>query len=132
MIVMFLLTCILSLFTDSVGCQPGQALYAGCVLLQVRAHLHIEDTMYLVLTSIDGDLTSLDLGDHWQELPHLNKLDEYFEELAEQLSISMPRKQLALTQADLVCHAPHNLGCLSCSCIYSNMSANDHSAEPWQ
>ncbi|KAL0053451.1 hypothetical protein WJX82_005899 [Trebouxia sp. C0006] len=68
---------------------------------QVRAYLHIDDTMYSILTSAE-DLTPLDLSDHWQELPHLNKLGEHFEELTEQLSVSMPRKQLELTQADLV------------------------------
>ncbi len=111
---MLLPTCFVSLLTDSVGGSASQALYTCCVLLQVRAYLHIDDTMYTVLTSADGDTTSLDLSDHWQELPHLNKLGEHFEELMEQLSISMPRKQLALTQADLVYHAPHNVCCLSC------------------
>ncbi|DBA85687.1 hypothetical protein WJX77_011063 [Trebouxia sp. C0004] len=69
---------------------------------QVRAYLHIEESRYTILTSADEGLTPLDLSDHWQELPHLSNLEEYFEKLAEQLSISVPSKQLALTQANLV------------------------------
>lgn len=111
---MLLLSCFVSVLTDLAGSSTSQALHTYWVLLQVRAYLHIEDTMYMVLTSADEDLTPLDLNDHWQELPHLNKLDKYFEELTEQLSISMPRKQLALTQADLVRHAPYNICCLCC------------------
>lgn len=84
------------------------------MLLQVRAYLHIDDSRYTVLTSASEGLTPLYLNDHWQELPHLNKLEEYFEQLTEQLSIPMPSKQLALTQADLVQHAAHSLCCLSC------------------
>ena len=110
---MLLLTCFVSDLTDSDGGSASQALYTCCVLLQVRAYLHIDDTMYSILTSAE-DLTPLVLSDHWQELPHLNKLGEHFEELTEQLSVSMPRKQLELTQADLVQHAPYNVCCWSC------------------
>ena len=96
------------LLKDSVGGPASQALHTRYVLLQVRAYLHIDETWYTVLTSADKDVTPLDLADHWQELPHLNNLEEYFEKLTEQLSIAVPSKQLALTQADLVQPAPHH------------------------
>ncbi len=104
------------------------------MLLQVRAYLHIDESRYTVLTSADEDVTPLDLGDHWQELPHLNNLEEYFEKLTEQLSISMPSKQLALTQADLVYYAPHSVAaCLALSmgpALQSHVT-NEASAESW-
>jgi len=103
------------------------------MLLQVRAYLHIDESRYTVLTSADQHLTPLDLGDHWQELPHLNNLEEYFQKITEQLSIPVPSKQLALTQADLVYHALHNVAaCLALATgtsVYSHMPPNEASAE---